>query len=119
MHAKLISYNRKKMEFNFKTDKNSDMMSAINSVLGEIGHKDSESGIPVILEECEEGLVLTRNNDAFVIKYSSRSALMRSVGLLSENAKKKKVNITEKPVFSVIGTLLDNSRNAVYKIDIY
>ena len=105
------------VKFYFITDKTSMEMKAIREVLPILKCEDDASGIPVYLQRIPEGLSVKSDDKGYTIGYSSRSALVRAVGLLVENIGKGKLDIFQKPRFDVLGTMPDHSRNAVQRID--
>ncbi|MBQ6702488.1 MAG: beta-N-acetylhexosaminidase [Clostridia bacterium] len=101
----------------FITDKTSPEMKAINEVLPRLNAVDDVSGIPVMLKRIPEGLTVTKDVKGYTIGFSTRISLIRAVGLLVENLKKKELNIEEKPKFDTVGTMPDCSRNAMLTVD--
>lgn len=100
----------------FLTDKTSSEMKAINEVLPKLNTVDDASGTPVMLKRRPEGLKITKDDKGYTIEFSTRTSLMRAVGLLVENLKKKTLNIEETPKFNCVGTMPDCSRNAMLTV---
>ncbi|MCI9414453.1 MAG: beta-N-acetylhexosaminidase [Clostridiales bacterium] len=89
-----------------------------------------EGGTPVTFIRGGEGLTVTRRDVtrpsdghktviSRTVVYSSRSALLRAVGLLAENDRlgRGDYEVNETPAFHTLGAMLDNSRNAVMTND--
>lgn len=101
----------------FLTDKTSLEMKAINEVLAVLDVKDDASGSPVSFKRREEGLRVYSDVKGYTIEYSTRTSLIRGVGLLVENMKNKQFDIEEKPKFNCLGTMIDSSRDAILTVD--
>ncbi len=101
----------------FLTDKTSSEMKALNEVLPLLDMVDDASGTPVMLKRRPEGLKVYTDVEGYTVEYSTRVSLLRAVGLLAENLKKKSFDIEETPKFEYVGTMPDSSRNGMLTVE--
>ena len=101
----------------FITDKTSKEMKAINEILPMLDCCDDVAGTAVMLKRRPKGLRISKDVEGYTIEYSTRTSLIRAVGLLVENIGKKNIDIEEFPKFETLGTMPDCSRNAVPTVE--
>ncbi len=79
--------------------------------------KEPDTGLRVITQAAEEGLRVVYEKEQAVIAYHNPVEFFRGLGLLIEAIREgKPSDITEKPAFTGLTYMQDNSRNAVSNI---
>ncbi|HIW74575.1 MAG TPA: beta-N-acetylhexosaminidase [Firmicutes bacterium] len=90
---------------------------AVEEVLRDLPASDALDRLEVCFSPCEQGLELRIREGTAHVGYASRTALMRAAGLLRQHAGEACFETKESPAFSLLGAMLDNSRNAVMRVD--
>ena len=86
----------------------------------ELRIETGEGGIPVSFRREGQGLGVRCAGGVRTIRYDTRNALMRALGLLVEQDRLHPgtdYDMEETPAFRTLGAMLDNSRNAVMKVE--
>lgn len=95
-------------------------LQAIQEAAPELRIETGEGGIPVSFRREGQGLGVRCAGGVRTIRYDTRNALMRALGLLVEQDRLHPgtdYDMEETPAFRTLGAMLDNSRNAVMKVE--
>lgn len=97
-----------------------DERSAVCEAAPELRIEAGEGGVPVTFTKEGQGLSVRCVSGVRTVSYATRSALLRAVGLLAEQDRLhpgEDFEVRETPAFHTLGAMLDNSRNAVMKVE--
>lgn len=105
------------MNFKF-IDVPEELQQGVDILSGELGFSQTETGLPVKVEQLPGKLEVSLMDGQGLIKYDQKSHLFRALGLFVEayQQEKEQFHLSEKPQFTTVGTMIDCSRNAVMTI---
>jgi hexosaminidase len=103
------------------TDLEEKLLAQVKELQGHLGFslaEGREQAITVSLGERQEGLRVSYSGEKAAIDFQSRSMFFRGLGLLIEAIKEgNPIDLIEKPAFTGLTYMQDNSRNAVSNPD--